>query len=148
MIIKMTRYLIAIALLAASCVVQAAEPVSISRAWARATAPGQNAGAAYLELKSAQDLTLTGVESPMAESVEIHRMSMNDGVMEMRMLETLALPAGQTVKLEPGGFHLMLFDLKNPLKVGGRVPMTLSFKDKSGKTMSMKIELPIKRSAD
>jgi copper(I)-binding protein len=126
----------------------AADSVAISHAWARATAPGQDVGAAYLELKSATDLTLTKAESPAASSVEVHKMSMKDGVMEMRMLETLELPAGQTVKLEPGGFHLMLFDLKMPLKAGESTRMTLHFKDKSGKESSMKIDLPIKRSAD
>jgi copper(I)-binding protein len=135
-------------LLMAASLSCAADPVAISHAWARATAPGQDVGAAYLELKSATDLTLTKAESPAASSVEVHKMSMKDGVMEMRMLETLELPAGQTVKLEPGGFHLMLFDLKMPLKAGESTRMTLHFKDKNGKESSMKIDLPIKRSAD
>jgi copper(I)-binding protein len=135
-------------LLMAASLSYAADPVAISHAWARATAPGQDVGAAYLELKSAIDLTLTKAESPAASSVEVHKMSMKDGVMEMRMLETLELPAGQTVKLEPGGFHLMLFDLKKPLKAGENMRMTLHFKNKSGKESSMKIDLPIKRSAD
>jgi len=125
-----------------------ADPVAINHAWARATAPGQEVGAAYLELKSDVDTTLTKAESPAADSVEMHKMSMKDGVMEMRMLKTLALPAGRTVKLEPGGFHLMLFDLKKPLKVGENVPLTLHFKDKTGKESSMNIDLPIKRNAD
>lgn len=126
----------------------AADSVAISHAWARATAPGQDVGAAYLELKSAVDLTLVKAESPAAGSVEIHKMSMKDGIMEMRMLETMELPAGEVVKLEPGGLHLMLFDLKKPLKVGESVQLKLNFKDKSGKGSSMKIDLPIKRNAD
>jgi len=126
----------------------AAQEVELSRAWARTTAPGQEVGAAYLELKSANDLTLVKVESPVAGSVEIHKMTMKNGVMEMRMLETLELPAGQVVKLEPGGFHLMLFDLKQPLKTGESVPLTLNLKDKTGKASTLKVELPVKRSAD
>ena len=126
----------------------AADSVAISHAWVRATVPGQNVGAAYLELKSAADLTLIKADSPAAGSVEIHKMSMKDGVMEMRMLASMELPAGEVVKLEPGGLHLMLFDLKKPLKVGESVQLTLHFKDKSGKGSSMKIDLPVKRSAD
>lgn len=126
----------------------AADPVVIDHAWARATAPGQEVGAAYMELKSSEDCILTKVETPVAGSVEIHKMSMKDGVMGMRMLEALDLPAGQTVKLEPGGFHLMLFDLKSPLKTGGSVPATLHFKTKNGKTLMLKTVLPILRNQD
>lgn len=144
----MIRNLCTLLLLAAAGLCHAADPVAISHAWARATAAGQEVGAAYLELQSKQDLTLTKVESASADSVEIHSMSMNNGVMQMRMLETLELPAGKTVKLEPGGFHLMLFDLKKPLKVGEKVALKLNFKDKAGKTSVMQVELPVKRSAD
>ena len=128
--------------------VHAGQQVELNHAWARATAPGQEVGAAYLELKSATDQTLVKVESPAAGSVEIHKMTMKNGVMEMRMLETLELPAGQTVKLEPGGFHFMLFDLKQPLKTGESVPLTLNLKDKAGKASTLKVDLPVKRSAD
>lgn len=134
--------------LSAAALAHAADPVAVSNAWARATAPGQEVGAAYMELKSAADLTLSGVESTAADSVEIHRMSMNNGVMEMRMLQTLELPAGELVKLEPGGFHLMLFDLKKPLKTGENVAFTLHFKDSNSKTSAMKIDVPIKRGAN
>lgn len=144
----MTKRFCASLLLMAAALSCTAAPVAISHAWARATAPGQNVGAAYLELKSTTDLMLTKAESPAAGSVEVHTMSMKDGVMEMRMQDTLELPAGQAVKLEPGGLHLMLFDLKKPLKVGESVPMTLRFQDKHGKESSMNITLPIKRSAD
>lgn len=140
--------LFALSLLLAVGACQAADPVAASHGWARATAPGQDVGAAYLDLKSASDLTLVKVESPAADSVEIHKMAMKDGVMEMRMLETLELPAGQTVKLAPGGFHLMLFDLKKPLKAGDTLPVSLHFKDKAGHASSQTLELPIKRSAD
>jgi copper(I)-binding protein len=143
----MNKILAILGLMAASWA-QAADPVAISHAWVRASAPGQEVGAAYMELKSNTELTLSKVETPAADSVEIHKMSMKNGVMEMRMLESLELPAGQAVKLEPGGFHLMLFDLKNALKIGETVPMTLHFKDKAGKASSMKVEFPVKRSGD
>ena len=123
---------------------QAHADVKISDAWVRANAPGQNVGAAYMSLTSAQDSNLFAVESPAAGAVEIHSMSMNNGVMKMRMLETLPLKAGQVEKLAPGGFHFMLFDLKKPLKAGEQVKFKLSFKDKDNKITQQEIVLPIK----
>lgn len=127
---------------------QAAEPVSINNAWARASKPGQTVGAAYMQLKSRAQTTLISVESTAADSIEIHQMSMDKGVMKMRMLETLPLAAGKVVKLEPGGFHLMLFDLKMPLKTGALIPLTLHFKDGSGKTSDLSISIPVKEATE
>ncbi|MDR2876131.1 MAG: copper chaperone PCu(A)C [Methylobacillus sp.] len=144
----MKQLLYALGLLLATTTTHAAPPLEISHAWARATAPGQTVGAAYMELKSATDLTLVAAESTIAASVDIHTMSMKNGVMEMRMLKALELPANQTVKLEPGGMHLMLNDLKQPLKPGEIIPVTLTLKDKSGQTTTLKVDLPVKRSGD
>lgn len=118
--------------------------VIISDAWVRANAPGQSVGAAYMTLKSPQDSNLFLVESPAAGSVEIHSMSVTNGVMKMRALETLPLQAGKPEKLAPGGFHLMLFDLKKALKAGEKVTFTLSFKDKAGEVTHQDVVLPIK----
>ncbi len=118
--------------------------VIISDAWVRANTPGQSVGAAYMTLKSPQDSNLFHVESPAAGSVEIHSMSVTNGVMKMRALETLPLQAGKPEKLAPGGFHLMLFDLKKPLKAGEQATFTLSFKDKTGKVTHQDVVLPIK----
>lgn len=125
---------------------QVSGEVSLSDAWARATAPGQVVGAAYLTLQSAHGSTLVSTESPAAERVEIHSMTMNDGVMRMRKMDALPLPAGEVVKLEPGGFHLMLFDLKQPLKVGENLEFLLHFKDNAGKTSTIKLTVPVKAS--
>jgi len=111
----------------------AADALRISHDWVRATAPGQAVGAAYMTLTSTEDATLIKVESDVAGSVEIHSMTMNDGVMRMRMLETLPLKAQQAVNLEPGGFHLMLFNLKGPLKAGANVTFKLHVQDSHGK---------------
>lgn len=138
---KLFKSLICIGLFTA-CHAQA--DVVISDAWVRANAPGQSVGAAYMSLNSPQDSTLVLVKSPAAGSVEIHSMSMNNGVMKMRMLEELPLKAGKAEKLAPGGFHLMLFDLKKPLKAGEKATFTLCFKDKSGKITHQDIVLPIK----
>jgi len=126
----------------------AANPVNVSDAWVRASAPGQSVGAAYMTLQSPTDTSLVKVESNAAGSVEIHSMTMKNGVMQMRMMETLPLSAGKPAKLEPGGFHLMLFDLKKPLKAGEKVKFTLHFKNKAGKTSVMQVVSPVKTAAD
>ena len=118
--------------------------VAVLDAWARANAPGQTVGAAYMTLISAQDSTMVKVESDIAGTVEIHSMSMDNGVMKMRMLEELPLPAGKAEKLAPGGFHLMLFDLKKPLTAGESVKLTLTFRDNVGKVTQQVMTLPVK----
>ena len=118
--------------------------VTISEAWVRTTVPGQSVGAAYMTLKSPQDSALVYIASPAAGKVEIHSMSMTNNVMKMRKLEELPLKAGKVEKLAPGGFHLMLFDLKKPLKAGDRADFTLCFKDKAGNIMHQVVTLPIK----
>ena len=117
--------------------------VAISDNWVRANAPGQKVGAAYMTLLSAQDNTMIKAEADVAGVVEIHSMSMNDGVMKMRMLEELPLKAGKQEKLAPGGFHLMLFDLKKPLTAGENVTFTLSFKNAAGKIKKQQVTSPI-----
>ena len=119
--------------------------VTISDAWARATNPGQEVGAAYMTLKSTDWSCLTKASSNAAGTVEIHEMSMNNGVMKMRMLEHLELPPGKAVSLAPGGFHLMLFDLKKPLAAGSSIEVSLTFEDAKGKTETKKIKLPVKQ---
>ena len=135
--------LAAVAVLAMSATHAYAE-VTISDAWARATRPAQKVGAAYMTLKSTQDAKLVKVDSPAAGTVEIHSMTMNDGVMKMRRLEELELSAGEPVKLAPGGFHLMLFDLAKPIKAGESVPFTLHFKDSAGNMSTVQTQAPVK----
>ena len=122
----------------------ATQTVAISDAWVRANAPGQSVGAAYMTLNSPKDSTLVFVESDAAESVQIHSMTMDNGVMKMRMLEELTIKANMPEKLAPGGFHLMLFDLKKPLKAGENINFRLCFKDKAGDIKDQHISLPIK----
>ena len=119
--------------------------VAISDAWVRANVPGQSVGAAYMTLKSPQNSTLIYIETPAADIVEIHSMSMTNNVMKMRKLEELPLKAGKVEKLAPGGFHLMLFDLKKSLKAGDKADFTLCFKDKSGNITHQNVTLPIKQ---
>jgi periplasmic copper chaperone A len=118
--------------------------VRISDNWIRATAPGQAVGAAYMTLTSPQDSKLVYVETAAAGSVEIHNMTMENGVMKMRMLDELTLKANQAEKLAPGGFHLMLFDLKQQLKAGESATIKLCFKDNKGNITHQDVVLPIK----
>ncbi len=118
--------------------------IKITEAWVRAGVPGQTVGAAYMTLTSAQNITLVSIESVAAGSVEIHSMLMNNGVMKMRMLDKLDLSAGKAYKLAPNGFHLMLFDLKQPLIAGQKVDFTLHFKDKANKVSQVKVTAPVK----
>lgn len=122
--------------------------VNVSQNWVRASAPGQSVGAAYMTLQSTADTSLIKVESDAAGTVEIHNMSMKNGVMQMRMMDTLPLSAGKSAKLEPGGYHLMLFDLKKPLAAGEKVHFTLHFKDSAGKTSVIQVSSPVKTSAE
>ncbi len=118
--------------------------VAVIGAWARASVPGQSVGAAYMTFISADDSTFIRAETPLASSVEIHSMTMDNGVMKMRMLPEMPLKAGKEEKLAPGGFHLMLFDLKKQLKAGEKIDLTLTFRDSSGKVTQQNVTLPIK----
>ena len=107
----------------------------ITQAWSRATPGGAKIAGGYLTIEnkgSAPD-RLIGGSADVADKVQVHEMSMNNGVMTMRQLDKgLAIEPGKTVKLAPGGYHLMMLDLKSPLKQGDKVPVTLEF-EKAGK---------------
>ena len=118
--------------------------VSVQNAWVRPTNAGQEVGAAYMTLTSKQDINLVHIESDVTKSVEIHSMSMQNGVMKMRMLETLPLTAGKPYQLAPGGFHLMLFDLKKPLSEGEQVNFTLTFKHQNNIEFKQQVKAVVK----
>jgi len=106
-----------------------AAAIHAEQAWARATAPQQKVGGAYVTLISPDDDQLVGVSSPVAGRAEVHEMRMDGNVMRMREVEGgLALPAGKVVALAPGGYHIMLMDLKQPLVAGQVIPMQLRFR--------------------
>jgi periplasmic copper chaperone A len=107
----------------------------ITQAWTRATPNGAKIGSGYftVENKGTAADRLIGVSADVAGKVEVHEMATKDGVMTMRPLDKgLTIDPGKTVKLAPGGNHLMMFDLKSPLKQGDVVPVTLEF-EKAGK---------------
>ena len=115
----------------------------ITQAWARATPKGAKIGGGYLTIENmgtAPD-RLIGGSADIAGSVQVHEMSMDGGVMKMHPLDKgLAIEPGKTVKLAPGGYHLMMMDLKSPLKKGDKLPITLEF-EKAGKVqVSLDVE--------
>jgi periplasmic copper chaperone A len=102
-----------------------AQPVAVKDAWIRAPAAGQKVAGAYMALTSPVTSTLISVASPVAGRVELHDTTMEAGVMKMREVERVPLPGGKPVRFQPGGLHVMLIDLKQPLKPGDKVPLTL-----------------------
>jgi hypothetical protein len=96
-----------------------------------------------MQLTANEAATLVAVESPVAGSVQIHEMQMENDVMQMRQISRLDLPAGKSVELKPGGYQVMLMDLKQPLKKGKSVPIKLRFeaKDKTFKTIEVQAQV-------
>ena len=118
--------------------------VKVDNAWARATAPGQKTGSAYAELTSPSNAALVAAASPIAERVEMHSMSLEGGVMRMRAVPRIELPAGSTVKLSPSGLHLMLFGLKQPLKEGEKLPLELSIQSPGSAPATVNVEAEVR----
>ena len=96
--------------------------VSVKEPWVRATVAQQKATGAFMQITSAQDARLVEAKSPVAGVVEVHEMVMEKDVMKMRAVPGLDLPAGKSIELKPGGYHVMLMDLKQQMKVGDSVP--------------------------
>jgi len=120
-----------------------ADSVKVENAWARATAPGQPVGAAFMDLAADANMTLVSATSPAAKTVELHTMSMDKGVMVMRQLKKIDLPKGKTVNLQPGGLHIMLIDLNAPLEAGKQTQVTLRVKNSKGKTSELSVDVPV-----
>jgi len=119
--------------------------VTVEDAWVRATVPGQKTSGAFMKLTASEDLTLVGARSPAAGVVEIHEMAMDDQmVMRMRAVKGIALPAARPVDLKPGGYHVMLLDLKDTLQAGQKLRLTLVFKDRKGELDDLDVEAVVK----
>lgn len=115
--------------------------VSVTEPWARAGTPAARSGAAFMTIKNngTEADRLVGAETPAAEKAELHTQLMDDGVMKMRQVDAIELPPGEPVALRPGGLHVMLMGLKQPLTQGGRFPVTLTF----AKAGTVTVEVPI-----
>jgi copper(I)-binding protein len=119
-----------------------ADDVSVSGAWTRATAPGQNSAAVSLHITSQKDARLVSASSSASASAELHTMKHDNGMMMMRQVDAISLPAKHDVDIGNGD-HIMLIGLKKPLKAGDSVPLTLTveFVDKSRENISVKAEV-------
>ena len=114
--------------------------VKVSDAWVRATVPHQSATGAFMKIESPQDARIVSVSTPVAGVAELHEMKMEKEIMKMRAVPSVALPAGQAVELKPGGYHVMMMNLKHQMKEGETVPITLVVegKDKKRETVEVK----------
>ncbi len=142
----MNRFVITCATLAvaASIPLSASAQVTVKDPWVRATVSQQKATGAFMQLTSAQDTRLVEAKSPVAGVVEVHEMSMEKDVMKMRAIAGLDLPAGKTVELKPGGYHVMLMDLKQQMKDGDTVPLTLVVEGKDKKRSTVEVKATVK----
>ena len=123
----------------------AADDVRIENAWVRSTAPGQKVAGGFMDLTADADMKLVGSSSPVSKHMELHMMKMGGGVMVMRPLPEIPLPRGKTVNLQPGGLHLMFIELKQPIKEGDTVPISLTFRNAAGKEQQVQVEAPARR---
>ena len=106
--------------------------------------PGQNVGGVYMKIVARENLRLTGVKCAAAEAAEVHQMKMENGMMRMRAVPFLELPAGKTVKLEPGGYHIMLFDLRQSLVAGQKLKLELTVEDGSKRLHRVAVEAVVR----
>lgn len=143
----MKRVVISFAVLMSALFSQTQAQVSVKDAWVRATVAQQKATGAFMQLQSAQDAKLISAQSPVAGVVEVHEMRMDGGIMKMRAVPSLALPAGQAVDLKPGGYHVMLMDLKGQVKEGDTVPVTLVVEGQDGQRQTVEIKVPARKAA-
>lgn len=135
------KHMLSVLLIAGSAAAMAQVAVDVKDPWVRATVAQQKSTGAFMKLTAKSDSKLVEAKSPVAGLVEIHEMSMDKDVMKMRQIPGLALPAGKTVELKPGGYHVMLMDLKGQVKEGDAVPLTLVFEGKDGKRESVDIKV-------
>jgi copper(I)-binding protein len=137
------KHLIALVAFATAGALQA-QTVDVQEAWARATVQGQKASGAFMKLTAKEGTRLVGASSPVAGVVEVHEMKMEGDVMKMRAVTGLDLPAGRTVELKPGGYHVMLMDLKTALPANQAIPVTLLFKNAQGKESRQELQVPVR----
>jgi copper(I)-binding protein len=135
-----TYTVIAAALFAASAHAQ----VTVKDPWVRATVPAGKATGAFMQIQSQQDARLVEVRSPVAGVVEIHQMAMDNGMMKMGAVDGIDLPAGKPVALASGGYHVMLMQLKQQVKEGDTVPLTLVVQKKDRKLETIEVKAPVK----
>ena len=118
--------------------------IQVKDAWVRGTVPAQTATGAFMEITSKSDSKLVGAASPAAGKVEVHNMKMENGVMKMAPVAAIDLPAGKPVLLGPGGYHVLLMDLKQQLKTGEKVVIMLSLEGADRKRQTMPVTADVR----
>ena len=138
-----------LALIAAlACGTAYAQSVEVKDAWVRSSVQGQKATGAFMKITAKDATKLVGASSPAAGVAEVHEMKMEGDVMKMRAVPGgLDIAAGKTVELKPGGYHVMLMDLKAALVKDSTVPLTLVFKDAQGAESKVELKVPVATSA-
>jgi len=116
------------------------EGVHVTHAWVRATVAHQQATGAFMTLDATLDSKLVRASSPVSAQVEIHEMALENDVMRMRQVPYIAIPAGTSVELKPGGYHIMLLSLKQPIRAGDHVPLTLVFEHSNGQQETVTVD--------
>jgi copper(I)-binding protein len=142
-LIRLTTILLSAALINGAAT---AQTVTVADAWVRATVAAQRATGAFLKLTvQGADATLIAVTSPVAGVTQIHEMAMSEGVMRMREVTGgVPLKAGQTFELKPGGYHIMMMDLKQPVEAGDRVLLSLTFKQANGQQTTTQVDAEVR----
>lgn len=115
----------------------------VEGAWVRSAVPGQHGTGAFMKITAPRPMQLVGVLTPVAGVAEVHEMKMEGDVMKMRAIPALDLQAGRTVELKPGGYHLMLMELKGSLEPGSTVPLTLLLRDAAGAQSKVELKVPV-----
>ena len=136
-------------LITALCLFAAASAhaqVDVTDPWARATGKGQQATGVFMNLTAKKATRLVGVKSELTPVAQVHEMKMDKDVMKMQSIKALDLPAGQTVSLKPGSYHVMLMDLKAPVAEGSHVVVTLMFEDAAGVKTQQEVHAVAKKS--
>ncbi|KQT43904.1 MULTISPECIES: copper chaperone PCu(A)C [unclassified Methylophilus] len=114
--------------------------LKVANAWVKPTVTGQPVGAAYMQLTSDKNVEIVALSSPVAGKTELHSMSMTGNIMRMKRVDRLQLKAGKLVELKPGGFHIMLMELKHQIKEGETVPISLVTQDEAGNKATVSIK--------
>lgn len=117
--------------------------VSVKNAWVRGTTPSQKASGAFMTIISSETATLVAATSPISGKVELHEMQVDGAMMRMRRVENIDLPANKSVELAPGGYHLMLTELKHRLVEGKSVPLNLVIATQDGRRREITVQVPV-----
>lgn len=118
--------------------------IEVKDAWVRTTVPGQRSTGAFMTITAKENAKLVSISTPVAGVAEVHEMKLDGDVMRMRAVPGgVDLPAGKAVALAPGGYHVMLMDLKAALPKDSTIPMTLVFKDAKGVESRLELKLPV-----